>query len=97
MTLEQAINSIKKTYHIKIIVNNKFYLFDCPRYKMDEHKDRLYILGYENEPIDCILNEKRLGYKVQKKIYISNDRLEERCLRFENLWYENHGKEKELC
>lgn len=102
ITLRDLLKRTKKSYFIKIIVNNKFYLFNCYKSKMEEHEHYNYIDGYLSLLVDrYILNDEHRGYKTLI-IYITSGMLEKKCLRLENLWYDNklkgyEGKDRYLC
>ena len=99
MKLNDLLKRIKKSYFVKIIVNNKFYLFNCYREKMNDHIHSTYIDGFEDIKVDYyITNDEHGGHKTVK-IYINDDTLEEHCLYIENLWYDDRLKRKEeyLC
>lgn len=95
MTLREVLKKSKKSYFIKIVVNNKFYLFNCYKSKMKDHLHSTYIEGYEDSKINnYIINDEHGGHKTVK-IYIDNDFLEGRCLYYENLWYNDNSRKEE--
>lgn len=93
MILKDLLTQIKDHIYIKIIVNGKFFLFDCYKKNMNEHVHASYIEDFLDLEVDFYETTfEHLGKKT-KKIYLTSEALEDRCLQLEDYWYnQNHNK-----
>lgn len=90
MKLKEALCKGKGSWICDLVVNNKFRILGCQFSKVKNHEHYMYIENYLNSEIDSIkINHSHLGYKTVE-IRITSKPLEEKCLFYENLWYDQN-------
>lgn len=90
ITLKDAIANCKETYFVKLVINNKFTLFNCQKEKMFDKYEYEYLEGFENMLVDVKIDYTHRGYKTYC-IYAFDIAFEKRCLYLENLWYDKNN------
>ena len=91
MTLKESMNECKNSWFLRIVVNNKFMLFDRNKEKIGEHIHLDYIKGFENTPVDYTTKDYAHKGYITYTIYVTSPMLELQALKKENIWYDNNN------
>ena len=91
MTLEEKIKALTPSRYVKVIVNNKFSLFNCIKTRMKDSEHMEYMQGFMRLPV--MFTESTYYYTYNcVKLYVHSQALEDRCMMLENLWYDSENK-----